>query len=161
MAADILLKIDDIKGESVVKKHEGWIDVLSWGWGMTQSGSTHASTGGGSGKVNVQDLSFTKHLDTSTHNLIKMCCSGQHFKLATLKMRKAGGDAALEYLKITLKEIIIASVTTGASSGDDLLTETITLNFGSFKVEYTPQTAVGGGGAGCVATWNIAAVSET
>lgn len=160
MAVDILLKLDDVKGESVVKKHEGWIDVLSWSWGMTQSGSTHTATGGGSGKVNVQDLSFTKHIDMSTHNLIKMCCSGKHFKEATLKLRKAGGDA-VEYLKVTLKDIIISSVSTGGSGGDDRITESVTLNFGSFKVEYTPQVAAGTGGGGCVASWNIATNSET
>ena len=43
--ADMFMKIDDIKGESEDKadggKHTSEIDVLSWSWGMSQSGSTH------------------------------------------------------------------------------------------------------------------------
>ena len=45
MAVDIFLKIDDVKGESAVKGHEASMEILSWSWGMTQSGSSH--TGGG------------------------------------------------------------------------------------------------------------------
>ena len=41
--AAAFLKIADIKGESSDKNHEDEIDVLSWSWGMTQSGTT--STG--------------------------------------------------------------------------------------------------------------------
>ena len=40
--------------------HKEEIDVLAWSWGASQSGTTHLGSGGGAGKVNVQDLSFTK-----------------------------------------------------------------------------------------------------
>ena len=79
MAVDIFIKIGDLKGESVDTKHKGEIDVLAWSWGMTQSGTTHTGSGGGAGKVNVQDLSFTKYVDKSTPNLMQYCCNGKHF----------------------------------------------------------------------------------
>ena len=160
MAVDMFLKIDDIDGESLDKKHEKSIDVLAWSWGMSQSGSTHIGTGGGSGKVNVQDISFTKYLDKSTPNLIKLCCSGKHIKQAKMTIRKAGG-APLEYLVITLKDAIVSSVSSGGSGGEDRLTENVTLNFGSFELEYKAQNKDGSAGAGASAKWNIAKNAES
>ena len=49
MAMDMFLKIDDLVGDSIDDKHPKEIQVLSWSWGMSQSGSTHTATGGGSG----------------------------------------------------------------------------------------------------------------
>jgi type VI secretion system secreted protein Hcp len=157
MAVDMFIKIDDLKGDSVDHKHKDAIRVLSWSWGMSQSGSTHVSPGSGSGRVNVQDLSFTKHIDDSTPNLIQFCCSGVHFKEAMLTVRKAGGQDQVEYLKIKLQDIIISAVSTGGSGGDDRITENVTLNFAKFEVTYTPQTKVGGSGASKSAIWNIQA----
>jgi len=159
MAVDMFLKIDDIKGESRDSKHAGEIDVLAWSWGLSQSGTTHSGGGGGAGKVNVQDLSITKYVDKGSTTLIKACCNGKHFKEATLTVRKAG-EKPLEYLKITLKEIIIANVSTGGSGGEDRLTENITLNFAEFKTEYTPQKADGSGDAAVDVSWNIAENKE-
>jgi len=161
MAFDAFMKIDDLKGDSLDAKHPGEIQVLSWSWGMSQSGSTHQGPGGGSGKVNVQDLSFTKYIDDATPNLLKFCCSGNHFKQALLSVRKAGGKDAVDYLKITLKDIIISAVSTGGSGGEDRITEHVTLNFGKFDVTYTPQTATGTAGASKSVTWNIPGNSES
>jgi len=155
MAVDMFIKIGDLKGESVDDKHKGEIDVLAWSWGMSQSGNTHVAAGGGAGKVNVQDLSFTKYLDKASPNLMQYCCNGKHFADALLTVRKAG-ENPLEYLKITLKDLIIAAVTTGGSGGEDRLTENVTLNFAEFKVEYTPQKKDGSGDAAVTVGWNIA-----
>jgi len=155
MAVDMFFKIGDLKGESVDDKHKGEIDVLAWSWGMSQSGTTHMATGGGAGKVNVQDISFTKYVDKASPNLIQYCCNGKHFSDALLTVRKAG-ENPLEYLKITLKDLMIAAVTTGGSGGEDRLTENVTLNFAEFKVEYTPQKKDGSGDAAVTVGWNIA-----
>lgn len=154
MAVDMFIKIDDIKGESVDKKHADSIQVLAWSWGATQSGTTHDGPGGGAGKVNIQDLSFTKYIDNSSPNLIKNVCNGKHFKQALLTVRKAG-EHPLEYLKIKLTDVLISSISTGGSGGEDRLTENVTLNFGKFEVIYTPQKADGAGGAEKPVTWNI------
>ena len=155
MAVDMFIKIDDIEGESSDDVHAGEIDVLAWSWGMSQSGTTHSGPGGGAGKVNVQDLSFTHYVDKASPNLMKMCCNGKHFEEATLVVRKAG-ETPLEYLIITMKSGLVASVSTGGSGGEDRLTENVTLNFAEFKIEYVPQLADGSGDASVIAGWNIA-----
>ena len=156
MAVDMFLKIDDIKGESTDGSHKDEIEVLAWSWGMSQSGTTHSGSGSGAGKVAVQDISVTKYVDKSTPNLMKMCCSGTHFQKATLIVRKAGGKKPLEYIKLEMTNGLIASISSGGSGGEDRLTETVTLNFGAFKYEYTPQKADGSGDAAVPAQWDIA-----
>lgn len=161
MAVDMFMKIDDIKGESPDETHAEAIEVLAWSWGMSQSGSAHSGTGAGTGKVSVQDLSFTKYVDRSTPVLLKQCCTGKHFKLATLIVRKAGGDKPLEYVTIELHDGLIASVNTGGSGGEDRLTENVVLNFAAFKYIYNPQQEKAGSGTGAIPmTWNIAKNAE-
>ncbi len=156
MAVDMFIKIDDVKGESKDDKHKGEIDVLAWSWGASNSGSAHVGGGQGAGKVNVQDLSLTKYIDKASADLLLATCNGKHFKKAVLTVRKAG-EKPLEYLKITMEDLLITSVSTGGSGGEDRLTENVSLNFAKVKVEYQVQKADGSGEKGGEMTWDIAA----
>ena len=155
MAVDMFIKIGALKGESRDDKHKEEIDVLAWSWGMSNSGSAHVGGGAGAGKVSVQDLSFTKYVDKSSPDLMLACCNGKHFDDATLTVRKAG-ENPLEYLKLTLEELIVTSVSTGGSGGEDRLTENVTLNFAKVKVEYKDQDAKGAGKGTAQMGWDIA-----
>jgi type VI secretion system secreted protein Hcp len=159
MALDMFMKIAGLKGESVDKTHAGEIDVLAWSWGVSNSGSAHVGGGAGAGKANVQDLSLTKYIDKSSPDLMLSCCNGKHHDDATLIVRKAG-EKPLEYLKITMTEVLITSVSTGGSGGEDRLTENVTLNFASVKVDYVEQTKGGGTGDKPSMNWNIAENSK-
>jgi type VI secretion system secreted protein Hcp len=161
MAMDMFIKIDDVKGESQDDKHKDEIDVLAWSWGMSQSGTFHAGGGGGSGKVSINDLSFTKYIDKSSPNLMNYCSSGKQYKEAKLTIRKAGGKTPLEYLIITMKDVIVTSVSTGGSGGEDRLTENVTLNFGALKLDYQQQKPDGSKEGGPVKYgWDIAKNAE-
>lgn len=155
MAVDMFMKIADIKGESVDDKHKEEIDVLSWSWGLSQSGSAHMGGGAGAGKVNVHDLSLTKYIDKSSPDLYLSCCNGKHLANATLTVRKAG-ENPLEYLIVTMEDVIISSIQPGGSGGEDRLMESVTLNFARVKVDYAEQTAKGGAGAKPKMGWDIA-----
>jgi type VI secretion system secreted protein Hcp len=109
MAVDMFLKLDGVNGESKDKVHGKEIDVLSWSWGMTNSGSAHYGGGAGSGKAPVQDLTVTKFVDKSSPNLMLSCCNGKHYGSALLTVRKAGGKA-IEYIKIKMAEVMITGL---------------------------------------------------
>ena len=145
MAVDMFIKLDGIKGESADSKHKDEIDVLAWSWGASQSGTMHIATGGGAGKASFQDLHVTKYVDVSSPMLLKACSLGEHIKQAVVIVRKAGGKEPLEYMKVTLTDCLISSVSTGGSGGEDRLTENFTINFAKFKFEYNPQTPTGTG----------------
>jgi type VI secretion system secreted protein Hcp len=123
---------------------------------MSNSGSAHLGGGAGSGKVNVQDLSLTKYIDVSSPDLMLCSCNGKHIAKAQLTVRKAG-ENALEYLIIKLEDILVASVSTGGSGGEDRLTENVTLNFAKVDVEYTQQDGKGQAGAKPKMGWDIPA----
>src|SRR5215204_4702992 len=156
MAMDQFLKVDGIKGEAKDTKHKEEIDVLAWSWGMSNSGTGHTGGGGGAGKVNVQDVSVTKYVDKASTVLLASCACGKHHKEATLVVRKAG-DKPLEYLKIKMTDVLITSVSTGGSGGEDRLTENVTLNFSKVNVEYVAQKQDGSGESPLPMGWDIAA----
>ena len=158
MAVDIFINMGEkIKGESQDKTQgpKGDIDVLAWSWGMSQSGTMHMGSGGGSGVVNVQDLSFTKYIDKATPALMTHCCHGTHIDKIVLLVRKAGGKQN-KYVEMTMTECIITSVSTGGSGGEDRLTESITINFAKVKYEYFMQDTKGETKSGGELNYDIA-----
>lgn len=156
MAVDIFLKVEGppIKGEALDDKHKDEIDVLAWSWSLSNSGNAQIGGGAGAGKVNVNDLSITKFVDKATTDLFLSTANGQHHETVTLTVRKAG-TTPVEYVKITLSEVLVTSLSTGGSGGEDRLTENISLNFAKVKVEYTPQKADGSAEATQEIIWDI------
>lgn len=140
MAVDMFLEIDTIVGETKddVFKKKNAMDVLAWSWGMSNSGNAHFGGGAGAGVVNVQDLSITKYMDKASTILMQATCVGQHFKKATLSVRKAGTTPVVYYV-VTMEDVLITALSTGGSGGEDRFTENLTLNFAKFKVDYFPQ----------------------
>ena len=161
MAMDMFIRIgekpngNDVKGEAQGKGFENQIDVLSWSWGMTQSGTGHMLGGSGAGKVDVQNLSFTKYIDSATPPLMQSCCNGKHYAEAVLTLQKAG-DIPVKYLTIKMTEVIITSVSTGGSGGEDRLTENISLNFAKVVLDYMPQKKDGKEAVAINMSWDIA-----
>lgn len=141
MAVDMFINMGEkIKGETQdeAQKKTHDIDVLAWSWGMSQSGSFHTGGGGGAGKVNVQDLSFTKWVDKASPALLLHCANGAHIPKCVLLCRKAG-EKPEKYIEITMDKCMVTSVSTGGSGGEDRLTENVTLNFAKVKYEYFVQ----------------------
>ena len=155
MAVDMFIKIKGVAGESEDNDHKGENDVLAWSWGMSQSGTMHVGGGGGAGKANFQDLGLTKWVDKGSVTLMQHCSKGTHIESANLIVRKAG-DKPLEYIKLDMKELIVTSVSTGGSGGEDRLTENVSLNFREWKITYTPQDDKGAGGGAVDFGFNIA-----
>ena len=144
MAVDMYLKIDTIDGETTDKEmvKTKAIDILAWSWGVSNSGTTHMGGGGGSGKANFQDISCTKYIDAASHALLLACATGEHFTNAVLTVRKAG-KTQQKYVTITMEEVMVTSVSTGGSGGEDRLTENLSLNFAKVKFEYFQQDEKG------------------
>jgi type VI secretion system secreted protein Hcp len=109
MAQDIFLKLTGITGESTDAVHKNEIEILNWSWKVSQQSNLHAGSGGGAGKAAVDDLTFHHYLDRASPNLSQFCLTGKHIPEAVLVMRKAGGNP-LEYLKITMDDVLITKV---------------------------------------------------
>ena len=145
MAVDVFLKLGDIKGESKDSKHAGEIDVLSWSWGVSQTGSMGHGGGGGAGKANFTDLNIMHAVDKASPVLMSKCATGEHIKEATLVSRKAG-KGQQEYMIVKMKEVFVTSVQQSGSSEHP--TESVSLAFSHVDLEYKPQKADGSLDAG-------------
>jgi type VI secretion system secreted protein Hcp len=157
MAVDMFLELKGIAGESQDATHKGKIDVLAWSWGASNSGSTHMGGGSGAGKANFQDISITKYVDIASPILALHCANGKHIPEGKLIVRKAG-EKPLEYMLISMKDILISSFSMGGSGGEDRLTENISLNFGAIHYQFVEQDATGkASGKKPEVKWDIAA----
>ena len=145
MAADIYAKIGDIKGESLDAKHKDEVEVLSWSWGVSQSGSI--TQGGGAGKASFNDFNFTHRVDKASPGLLTACATGQHIKEATITVRKAG-KGQLEFLIIKMSDVIITSVNPSGSGDAAATAESVALQFAKINLEYKPTKADGALDAG-------------
>jgi type VI secretion system secreted protein Hcp len=152
MATDIFAKIGDIKGESSDAKHKDEVEVLSWSWGVAQSGSV-TGPGGGGGKASFADFSFMHRIDAASPLLMKACATGQHIKEATVTHRKAG-KGQQEFLIIKMNDILITSVQPSAASSDGLM-EAVSLQMAKVNLEYKPQKADGSLDAGVFFKYDI------
>lgn len=157
MAANILLKIDGVDGESKIDGHEKEIDILSASWGASQSASTHFGGGAGTAKVNVHDLSITKRVDAASADLFLKTCTGQHYDTATLVYMKSGGNdnTQVPYLQYEMTEVYVSSMHQ-SGGGDQFAQENVSLSFAKVKISYWPQNDDGSQGDVKEVTFNVA-----
>ena len=153
MAVDMFLKLEGVPGESIDKTHAGEIEVQSCSLGGSQGSGMASGTGGGTGKVNLQDVHFSKSLDTASLVLFQKMCNGKHIPSALITFRKAG-EKPLEYLKIKLTDIIVTNVSWGGSGGGDSTSEQLSLAFTKIECEYFAQKADGSGEKKGAASWD-------
>lgn len=155
MAYDAFLKLDGHPGESKDSAHKDDIDLLSFSWGATNSGSSGLGGGGGAGVVNMHDFSFTMYHQKCSPKLMLACATGEHIKSAILIARKQGGTQ-MEFLKVEMNDLLVSSYQTGGSSGGgDQTIDSITLNFAKIKQSYKEQKQDGSAGGEISAGWDV------
>jgi type VI secretion system secreted protein Hcp len=147
MAADIFAKIGDIKGESLDSKHKDEVEVLSWSWGVQQSGSMAHGGGGGEGKASFNDFNFTHRVDKASAVLMKACATGEHIKEATITVRKAG-KGQQEFLIIKMSDVLITSVNPSGTGDGAFTAESVAMQMAKVDLEYKPQKQDGSLDAG-------------
>jgi type VI secretion system secreted protein Hcp len=157
MAANILLKIAGVTGDSKIDGHEGEIDVLSASLGATNPSSRAHGGGAGTAKVNVHDLMITKRADAASPELFLKTCDGTHYEDATLVFCKAGGDGGpVEYLKYEMTHVFVSSWQQ-SGGGDQFAMENVALSMEKLKVTFTGQDDTGAPTEPVEVEWDIAA----
>ena len=146
------LKLGNIKGESTDKGHQDEIEVLSFGWGATQSGGLGGpGGGGGAGKVEVDELTFVATSSLASPPIFAACAKGKHLPEAVLTGRRVGGKGqGQDFLVIKLKEVLITSYSQFAGEAERPEDE-VSLVFGELEV------TASGGSKTTKATWNAKA----
>jgi len=161
MATDYFIKIDGIDGDSNKKGFEKQIEIESFSFGASNMGSHATGGGGGTGKVDMQDVSLTTKMNSASPKLFLNCAIGKHIAKAVLAARKSTGDKGSGgqevYLTWTFSDITITSFNTAGSGmgGDSIPTESFTLGFSKVDVEFKPQKPDGSLGAAVTASFDL------
>lgn len=153
MAIDCNLKIDGVAGESAHKDHVGEIEVLEWKWGVEQPSSAGVGGGAGKGKAVPGSLAWAHTYDKASPVLAKSCASGKHFPTAVLTVRKAG-EGQLDFLKVTMKNVLMTTVSPAATPGGDLI-ERVAMDYDDIEFEYKEQKPDGALGGSVKFGWNV------
>ena len=151
---DFFIKIEGIAGESKDSKHAGQIDVLNWGYAVSQSSSANTGGGVGVGKAHFSELVFTHYIDKSTPNLMKYCASGKHVPSVELSCCKVG-DGQQEYMKVVMTDVLITHVRPTGDSSSPRVMEEVGLSYSTIKVEVKEQNANGSMGAAVTGAWDV------
>ncbi len=154
MAADSFLEVDGIKGESSDSKHPNTIEIESFSWGLSNTAS--ATGGAGAGKASFQDFSFVTPVSQASPQLFLACASGEHLKMATLFVRKAGGTQQ-DYLTIKMSDVLVSSYKEAGETGErgNIPMDSIAINFAKIEIDYKRQNADGNLGAPVHAGWDV------
>jgi type VI secretion system secreted protein Hcp len=154
--SDFILKMNGIEGESEQKSHEKQIEIESWSFGAHNAGSASIGTGMGTGKVALQDFSFSLPVGKAGPNLLKTCCIGTHIDECILYCRKSSGKGGqVDYAIFTFTDVFVSSYTVSGHNGGHLPQESISFNFTKIKYEYKPQAKDGSLGAAVTADFDV------
>jgi type VI secretion system secreted protein Hcp len=140
MATDIFAKIGDIKGESADAKHKDEIEVLSFSWGVANSGGLEFGTGGSAGG----DLPGSDHRSQHRQGDAEASRSLRH------RHTPEGRDDHASQGRqgfVKMNDVIITAVAHGGTTAQPA-SETVTLAFAKVDFEYKPQKPDGSLDAG-------------
>jgi type VI secretion system secreted protein Hcp len=151
--AEGFLTIDGIKGESTDSKHAGAIDIQSFSFGVTNTGSTQIGGGGGAGKASFSSFKFNKLYDSSSPALFEGTATGEHFKSATFAFRRNGAEQA-EFLTIKLSDVLISGYQQGGTKEPSLL-EGVELDASKIEIDYKPTKADGSLGTSVRSSYDL------
>ncbi|ANB74045.1 type VI secretion system secreted protein Hcp [Burkholderia sp. GAS332] len=154
MSVDMYMRVDGVTGESKDANHKGWTDIQSYSWGAAQPGSMATGSGGGIGKVSFNDLLVETFIDKAAPAVLKFCANGKHLPKVEISVCKAGGSQ-IEYLRITLSEVLVTSVQQGAAKGSEAVNVTYAFQAAKVRKQYWEQTDQGTRGGESVLAWDI------
>src|SRR5262249_3685418 len=132
-AVDAFLKLDGVEGESTDAQHKDEIVIESWSFGASNRQASNGQQT--SSRPCLNEITLTKHLDKASTALLLKAATGVHIPMGVITVRKAGA-VPLDYLFLTLQDIIVTSVNTVSGNGDRP-EESISLNFATLTVAYT------------------------
>lgn len=129
------------------------------------------SSGAGAGKVTFNPFQVTRKTDRASPVLFSMCCAGQHFKVVSLYLRRAGGGAGgvsnaqgqtmtsgTTFLRYDFALVAVKTISWSGSDGDEACKEEVTFEYGALRIQYVQQkedgTPMTSGDGKSVSSWN-------
>lgn len=134
----ILLKFEpELKGDSKVDKHDGWITIDSVQWG---TGRAVSSSGTGADRdtsnPSFSEVTCTKSMDIASAQLMQEAACGKTLDKATFHFIQTGGKdvSGQEFVEIILEKPLISSYS--MSSGGERPSESFSINYVGITLQY-------------------------
>ncbi len=139
----IFIKFDKIKGSSTDSKFKEEVEAMSFQWG---AGIGVSGAHGGdrtTSQASVSEIAITKQTDKSSELLFKSLLKGEDVGKAVISFVAASKGESVAYATLTLEEVIISGFS--MTSGGDMPSESVSLNFTKFDWSFTGRDAKGTG----------------
>jgi type VI secretion system secreted protein Hcp len=153
MAIGLFMKAAGCDGESENSEYKNWTHCSSFSWGASQPSSMERGGGGSAGIGTFADLVVTAMMDKAYPDILEKCANGKHLDKIELAGAKMGGKQ-WEYMKITLENVLVTSVSVSGSEGAEVV---VAYGFQASKLqsEYSPQDSKGNKGATVTKKWDV------
>ena len=133
------LKIPGIPGESRRADHEGEIDIHSISWGVARPSAASVGSGRTRSIGVSRAMTVGKFYDASSPYLALASLQGKAFDEVVISFRKDSGEAHLDYLKITLTNVMVSAYDLDTPPEGEILTDAAQFVFEKIKVRYIQQ----------------------
>jgi type VI secretion system secreted protein Hcp len=151
-ATDLFLTWPGIVGPSTVPGHVGDIELQSYSQNASNTGNLNPG-GGGAGKAICGEITITKNIDSTSPVFLGMVLTGKHTAgPVTVTFAKSKQDTT--FYTVTLRDVLVTSITQSDSPSPQRITETIVFAAGRFLFTFTPQLPNGSVGTPVSFGWD-------
>jgi len=144
-----------IKGDVTEDGHKDWVEVGSFQWGVGRgiTSPTGASQNRESSAPSVSEITLSKPTDKASSKLLTEALQGEG-KTVIIDFCKTEKGKLVVYMTYTLTNTMISGYS--LSSGGDLPSESLSLNFTKVQYSMTPQKPDGTPGEPDRVTYDLA-----
>ena len=135
MSLQMHMRIDGVVGEAASFKHKGWMEILSWNWGMTSNRKTALATD--DSKTALNEMSVIKYIGIDSTEIRNLFAQGKLIPHIDFNIEPLTGkrEAQKNYVNIKMEDVLIKSVITGGTAEDKFFKEHITLLYDRITFE--------------------------
>ena len=119
------LKLGNIKGKASTKGFENQIVFQSMSYAISQSGEWEEQDRLSGRITNFSDIVIVKDMDSASPSLAQACATKEQIAQGEIAL-VSGKDT---YLKVTLEDVIVSSVSVGFHSAEARPSETVSMRY--------------------------------
>lgn len=135
---DAFLQIAGIPGESTDAKHTSWIELRDYTIGARQTIAPAMSAGvRSSGRVAVDEFTFSKKIDSSSAKIFTALCKGQPVKKVVLNVCRPNENKTV-WLKVEMANVYFTNYSHHGPGADGAY-ESISFSAGQIVITYIPE----------------------
>ncbi|MEX2138951.1 MAG: type VI secretion system tube protein Hcp [Pirellulales bacterium] len=134
----IYVKLGDIEGSAIDKKHLNWLDVQTVNFGMhLQKLTARTQSDLGFGPLTVNDLQVTREVDKASVLIERACVYREAKKVEIHFCHDLEGKGSEQFLKYELENALVTSYSLTGRHEGGRPTESFALNFTKATWTYT------------------------